>query len=398
MNVISRGYLVPLLLGLPFLFVVNPISANVFVQCPGDIDGDAVIDTPDPNHPHAKCMHLSGGDGFITMADGKEMYIFGFADVTGLTPGEAMITALLSANMPSPAIVLNEGDEFYLTLTNVGMVLRPDLFDAHTIHWHGFPQAAPVFDGVPDASLAIKMGASFTYYYKVNDPGTFMYHCHVEATEHMQMGMLGNLYVKPAQNGTPFTYQGKTYTQFAYNDGDGSTGYDVDFAIQMGSFDPEFHDASEAVQPLPFAHMKDTYPMLNGRGYPDTIISTALPAPSKNGGKVSQKQSSLITANQGKRILLRLSNLNVTEFYTLASLGIPMQIVGKDAKLLRGPDGKNLYYQTNSVTLGSGESVDIIFDTQNVTPGQYFLYTTNLNYLSNNTEDFGGMMTEIVIN
>jgi hypothetical protein len=106
----------------------------------------------------------------------------------------------------------------------------------------------------------------------------------------------------------------------------------------------------------------------------------------------------LITANQGKRILLRLSNLNVTEFYTLASLGIPMQIVGKDAKLLRGPDGKNLYYQTNSVTLGSGESVDIIFDTQNVTPGQYFLYTTNLNYLSNNTEDFGGMMTEIVIN
>jgi hypothetical protein len=107
-----RGYLVPLLLGLPFLSTVNPISANVFVQCPGDIDGDAVIDTPDPSHPHAKCMHLSGGDGFITMADGKEMYIFGFADVTGLTPGEAMITALLSANMPAPAIVLNEGDEF----------------------------------------------------------------------------------------------------------------------------------------------------------------------------------------------------------------------------------------------------------------------------------------------
>lgn len=398
MNMLSRGYLVPLLLGLPFLSTVNPVWANVFVQCPGDIDGDAVIDTPDSNHPQAKCMHLSGGDGFITMADGREMYIFGFSDVTGLTPSEAMITALLAANLPAPSIVLNEGDEFYLTLTNVGMVLRPDLFDAHSIHWHGFPQAAPVFDGVPDASLAIKMGASFTYYYKVNDPGTFMYHCHVEATEHMQMGMLGNLYVKPAQDGTSFTYQGKTYTQFAYNDGDGSTGYDVDFAIQMGSFDPEFHDASEMVQPLPFAHMKDTYPILNGRGYPDTINPTALPAPSKNGGKVSQKKDSLITANQGKRILLRLSNLNVTEFYTLASLGIPMQIVGKDAKLLRGPDGKNLYYQTNSVTLGSGESMDIILDTQNVTPGKYFLYTPNLNYLSNNTEDFGGMMTEIVIN
>ncbi len=35
-------------------------------------------------------------------------------------------------------------------------------------------------------------------------------------------------------------------------------------------FDPDFHDASESVQPLPFAVMRDRYPMLNGRGYPDT--------------------------------------------------------------------------------------------------------------------------------
>ena len=30
--------------------------------------------------------------------------------------------------------------------------------------------------------------------------------------------------------------------------------------------------------------------------------------------------------------------------------------------------------------------------------GTYFLYTTNLNFLSNNQEDQGGMMTEIVVN
>jgi hypothetical protein len=30
--------------------------------------------------------------------------------------------------------------------------------------------------------------------------------------------------------------------------------------------------------------------------------------------------------------------------------------------------------------------------------GTYLLYTTNLNYLSNDGEDFGGMMTEIVVN
>ena len=90
---------------------------------------------------------------------------------------------------------------------------------------------------MPEGSFGINMGSSITYYYNIIEPGTYMYHCHVEATEHMQMGMLGNLFVRPAQDGTSKTYDGKTYTRFVYNDGDGSTGYDVDFPIQLGSFD-----------------------------------------------------------------------------------------------------------------------------------------------------------------
>jgi FtsP/CotA-like multicopper oxidase with cupredoxin domain len=240
------------------------------------------------------------------------------------------------------------------------------------------------------------MGGTFTYFYQLVDPGTYMYHCHMEATEHMQMGMLANLYVMPKQDGTPYTYGGRTYTTFAYNDGDGSTGYNVQYPIQIGSFDPEFHDASWNVQPLPFALMKDTYPMLNGRGYPETVNPNWLPAPVENGGKPSQKVSSAIRATRGQRILLRLSNLNVTNVYTLAS-GIPMLVVGHDARLLRSATGENLYYQTNSLTIGSGVSYDAILDTAAVAPGTYLLYTTNLNFLSNNTEDFGGMMTEIVV-
>ncbi len=52
---------------------------------------------------------------------------------------------------------------------------------------------------------------------------------------------------------------------------------------------------------------------------------------------------------------------------------------------------------TDSVTVGGGEAVDVIIDTADVEPGTYFLYTTNLNYLSNKDEARGGMMTEIVI-
>jgi len=39
----------------------------------------------------------------------------------------------------------------------------------------------------------------------------------------------------------------------------------------------------------------------------------------------------------------------------------------------------------------------VILDAANVPVGRYFLYSTNLDHLSNDAENFGGMMTEIVV-
>ena len=399
-----KKYSIGCLLGLLFFTGAAVSNAGVNVQCPGDTNDNAKS-----LNPNTKCMHLSSGDGFATMADGSVAYIFGFADLTGVKTetqwqkNNVVKKGILAAQWPAPTIELTEGDEFYLSLTNVGMLIRPDLFDPHTVHFHGFPESSVVFDGLPESGVAINMGSTLTYYYKLNDPGTYMYHCHVEATEHMQMGMLGSLYVKPAQDGTPLG----GYTQFAYNDGDGSTGYDVDYPIQLGSFASAFHNASESVQPLPFALMKDNYPMINGRGYPDTADwrQKTFPATAGSGAnpengvvKTSQPVSSKIKAAVGDKILLRISNLAITRYYTLESPGIKMKVVGRDAKILRSPDGtKNLYYDTNSVTLGGGESADVILDTAGVLPGTYVLHASNLNYLSNDEEPFGGMMTEIRI-
>lgn len=388
--------------------IANFSQAGVNVQCPGDLNGDGdrldAGESIPAAHPNSVCKHLAAGDGFIKMADdaGKPQYIFGFSDVTGTAPDQVMQAGELAANFAAPTITLKEGDEFYLSLSNVAMVMRPDLFDPHSVHFHGFPNAATVFDGMPEGSIAINQGSTITYYYNIVEPGTYVYHCHVEAAEHMQMGMLGNLYVHPKQDGQSIG----GYSKFVYNDGDGSTGYDVEYPLQLGSFDPVFHDLHLGIQPLPFANMKDTYTMINGRGYPDTVNPAPLIPPVDTGGKVSQNVSSLVTATAGQRILLRLSNLNITNFYTVTALGLPMKVVGTGAHILRGPDpdgngpqhGKNLYYDTSSVTLGGGEAVDVLIDTTGIAPGTYFLYTTNLNYLSNNDEDNGGMMTEIVIN
>jgi FtsP/CotA-like multicopper oxidase with cupredoxin domain len=429
-------------------FSANAQQSNINVQCPQSTPLHAVGD------PGLKCAHLVAGDGMVTMADeaydngddsplgGKKTYIFSFSKLPDgdPTPGgaqpdpnEVMADGLLAANAPAPTISVDEDDELFLSLTNVGMAMRPDLFDPHTVHWHGFPNAASIFDGVPDSSISIGMGATLTYYYLAKDAGTYMYHCHVEAAEHMQMGMLGSLFVRPRQNKLPATTNVDTNDLFAafasnpanvanggttpapavdtnashvvgntyaYNDGDGTTRYDVEYPIQIGSFDPDFHDASLNVQPLPFAGMRDRYFLLNGRGYPDTAIGGALPQTEDPLGNMhtSQPVSSLITATPGQRVLLRISNLSVTQFYTLGTSGIPMEVVGLDARLLRDDAGNNLYYTTNSLTLGGGQSADVIIDTTGLAAGStYFLSTKNLDRLANDAENFGGMMTEIRI-
>ncbi|MEQ1564393.1 MAG: multicopper oxidase domain-containing protein [Myxococcota bacterium] len=380
-------------------------DSSILVQCPETTDLH-------PTGEGITCFNLTGGDGMVTMADDiqRPLYVFGFSTVpeggpavnSPEYPGYLMDNGTLAANAPAPTLEVDEDDEVFLTLTNVGMAMRPDLFDAHSVHWHGFPQAASIFDGVPDSSVAIGMGASVTYYYNAKDAGTYLYHCHVEATEHMQMGMLGSLYVRPRQDRLPdgtdlAGHVHHTGDRYAYNDGDGSTRYDVAYPVQISTFDPAFHDASFSVQPLPFASMRDTYFLLNGRGYPDTVNPDVLYSEDPLGrSQPSQPVSSLITAAAGERVLLRISNVSVTQFNTIATNGIPMTVVGLDARLLRDQAGNNLSYQTQSLTLGGGQSADVILDTSGLAPGStYFLYTTNLHQLANDVENFGGLMTEI---
>src|SRR3954464_9588180 len=229
-----------------------------------------------------KCQQISGGDGFATMGDGTQTYLFAFGPLSGLkdmadgkpgtqfpnvfntlapnplVPGDPaaslgilagswpsfpivtagfdfngavglapdadaiaagictapcldghvdtraiMDVAMMNGNIPAPLMAIDEDDEFFLTLTNVGQVMRPDLFEQHTVHFHGYPNASAFYDGVPDASVAINIGGSFTYYYLAPDAGTYSWRCHITPPEHLQMGMVGQIYVRPRQDRVP---------------------------------------------------------------------------------------------------------------------------------------------------------------------------------------------------
>jgi len=352
-------------------------------------------------------------------------------------PRQIMDVGVMNGNIPAPLMAIDEDDEFFLTLTNVGMIMRPDLFEQHTVHFHGYPNASSFYDGVPDASVAINIGASFTYYYLAPDAGTYFWHCHITPPEHLQMGMVGQIYVRPRQDRVPagnslydalVAQQGDLRTacksvadilctnplpfggatgsapraatgNYAYNDGDGSTYYDVEYPLQIHGFDPNFHFVGMTFNPEGFADMKDKYFLLNGRSYPDTVTTGPLQTQSADGVyHFSQPLPSIITMTQGQKALLRISDLDVTEYQTLASLGIPMKVIAINAKLLRDQEGNNLYYTTNSITLAGGESLDVILDSTGIPKGTYYLYTPNLDHLSNDAENFGGLMTEVHVN
>jgi FtsP/CotA-like multicopper oxidase with cupredoxin domain len=498
-----------------------------------------------------KCQQISGGDGYSTMADGTQTYMFSFGPLSGLAdiaagqagseypnvfntvapaplqrgdpattdgassgasvgtaipeslatfryngavgltpdtdalavgtcaapcldghvdPRQIIDTGVMNGNIPAPLIAFDEDDEFFLTLTNVGMIMRPDLFEQHTVHFHGYPNASSFYDGVPDASVAINIGGSFTYYYLSPDAGTYFWHCHITPPEHLQMGMVGQLYVRPRQDRVPVTNSlyaalqqqngagpGQTVVdlrtvcnpgadilcsatmpaintgatqqidlnvidpatgladlpyRYVYNDGDGSTQVDVEYPIQMHGFDPNFHFVGMTFNPEMFVDMKDKYFLLNGRSYPDTVgacggvIAGCAPGPqatvsSDTKMHYSQPLPALINIPAGGKAALRLVNLSVSEYHTLASLGIPMKEIGFNAKLLRDQAGNNTEFYTNSITLGGGESLDVILDASNTTlypPGSvFYLFTPQLDHLSNDAENFGGLMTEVHI-
>src|ERR1700688_1169069 len=85
-----------------------------------------------------------------------------FAGIDGhVDPRQIMDIGVMNGNIPAPLMAIDEDDEYFLTLTNVGMIMRPDLFEQHTVHFHGYPNASAFYDGVPDASVAINIGGSF---------------------------------------------------------------------------------------------------------------------------------------------------------------------------------------------------------------------------------------------
>ena len=359
-------------------------------------------------------LSLAATDGYITAyGESDPVYVFGFIPVSSsLTVSQLISTYKGHAQHTAPTLSFKQNDDIKITLTNLGLVQRPDLTDAHTIHWHGFDIPSPLNDGVPEVSIGVPIGKQVTYFYRPHREGTYMYHCHWEDVEHVQMGMTGIVFVTPKQDGTSLG----GFTKFAYNDGDGSTGYNRHFAILLNEiWKKGYHDGDRDIQESVATDYDPEWFTLNGRSYPDTLApnddsftTSGITTNNPNYGTddKSQPNSSLIQVNGGDRVLLRLANLGYQQ-HAMELPGLQLHVIGADASLLR--DGTvDTSYWTNTLYLGPGEARDVLFDAPVFDPSRpsgsdtkgaynvYYFKNRDWRKLSNNGgSDPGGMMTEV---
>lgn len=395
-----------------------------------------------------KEQHVGFTDGWVSMPQeagavppfwpdpgaplNRNGYVFGIRSL--MTPNGALTSPwkpMSEANMfaqkghaqlSAPILFADQGSQLILHLHNLGEAERPiGNPDNHTIHFHGFTNQIVYFDGVPDNSVAAAIGRELIYEYLPEDPGTYMYHCHIDDVEHVHMGLYGIIFIRSNDLSGP---QGQ---RRAFNDPAGlpilaQSYYDREFAMILSEFDIHAHYNDAHNQDTDWTEYKAAFRLMNGRAWPDTIQPHLDPmAPSGSLGALerlrSNPNSSLIQANAGERILIRVANLGFEE-HSLMLPGLPISVVGRDAKPLYagrpdyGVDGPvpgtrgDIQWTTNRVDLGPGESRDMIITAPAASgaasatnPDRYPLYDRNYGYVNKSLsaagDGYGGMRTEV---
>ena len=423
--------------------------------------------------PPVKAYTLTGTDGWVSMPveahalppyfpdnlapvngnttgdarkDMFSTYVFGFRNATAYNPGTATTAAQLTVNnlknhvqVSAPLLHAQVGQDLRLTLFNLGMGGRPDLFDSHTIHFHGFANQIAYFDGVPDASLSVPPGQSLRYRYLPVDAGTYMYHCHVEDVEHVQMGMNGMVFISP-RKGQNYTYDvpgSPTDSPLV------SSRFDRQFTLHLSEIFPQGHWGDSHIQDTDWTDFNGYFRLMNGRAWPDTVKpsagdyptgepgdpAAALPSPGPELVDATrlryQPLSSLIQGESGEYVLVRVSHLGY-EQHSLVLPGLPVTVIGQDAKFLganregyygdyaytaddvlkpqRVPDATrgDVEVQTNRFDLGPGESRDLLIGPLPVVTAMtiFPLYDRELGFInaadaSDHSTGYGGMRTEV---
>jgi FtsP/CotA-like multicopper oxidase with cupredoxin domain len=145
-------------------------------------DDSAVLVTDGPDGTHEVTFQLEIAEVQQEVYPGKRVLFWVYAPL-----GAAMTS---NVRLPSPTLRVEEGDRVRIILYNTH-------YFPHTLHLHGVNLPYEM-DGVPNFSqAAVAPGHRFVYEFTAQQPGTYWYHCHVNPSVHMLMGLSGMFIIEP---------------------------------------------------------------------------------------------------------------------------------------------------------------------------------------------------------
>jgi len=215
-----------------------------------------------------------------------------------------------NGEIPGPILRLPQGAQFHAVLKN-------NMPQATSIHWHGIRKIRPEMDGVPGlGARPIAPGENFDYSFEVPDAGTFWYHPHLNGREQLGRGLFGALIVE--EENPPIVDREEVWI-FADWRLDQKTGQQIEDFVDK-------HDAAHA-----------------GRIGETVTLNHTVP-------KVWKVRA-------GERVRLRLINAAVARIFKLSITGHNPQVIALDGQPVSPYQPEN-----EAIILAPGERTDIILD------------------------------------
>lgn len=359
--------------------------------------------------PDPVVYNIYATDGYHTMADGRQIYAYGFVggrqgqpltylDKMGnpvtiaggapaptggpITAAEKQLAG--NAQVPGPLMYATTDDVVEIRLKNLGVTVKSAPNDPHTIHLHGVDVDA-ANDGVPETSVAAVpansglpgAGNVVVYMFAADHPGTYMYHCHQEADIHVTMGMYGALVIYnpgeyAAANGGPNNVDpegGPAGELHGFS-------YDKDYVMLLTETDIRQHFAelrtgqAGGFNPVDYTPQ---YWFINGLSFPNTVHAN-LPGTAflfETWYQAYVGYDPLIAGSvndlygRGEKVLVRLINLGF-ETQPMHIHGFHPKVIGGDQRAWPWandpgwPTGQGL--EKNTFTVGSGETYELLLD------------------------------------
>jgi manganese oxidase len=239
--------------------------------------------------------------------------------------------------LPGPMIRVTEGDR-------VRVVVKNELPEATTIHWHGLTLEHNM-DGVASISQpAIEPGEVFTYEFTAEPAGSFMYHSHVGTDKQIMLGLYAPIIIDPVEPEEDAP--------------------DVDVSLMLS----EWRIVDGNTYPaMPVAGMEPNYFTINGKAFPATET---------------------INVKVGDRVRIRL--MGIGQFVHPMHLhGFAFKIVATDGYPV--PEAAQLTKDTVLVSPGERYDIEFIADR----PGQWLLHCHILHHLTNNGVEPGGLLAVV---